>query len=232
MAAFGLDNWAADLSLRINDDLEVRGFVSTQGVANFSGIQYASIHRRFQAADLEHLAAKSGVIHATKYGPRCPQGLYDLFARMLLIANAAALPVLGPDDLHRIVSHMVERLGEDQYSSELDCLHLNVCCHPSVLNQPSSTKLPVLVYIHGGAFSFGDGTTEFSKEVVSTTYTLTDTHSNRQQPFGAAITFLRNRFRRGHLQLPSWRIRVLDLRRAPSRGCRRRQYTSLQCRTR
>ncbi|XP_052862415.1 esterase-5B-like [Anopheles cruzii] len=43
--------------------------------------------------------------------------------------------------------------GADKFSGEEDCLHANV--YTTTLDQ--SAKLPTLVYIHGGAFMFGDG---------------------------------------------------------------------------
>lgn len=61
------------------------------------------------------------------------------------------------------MAHMVERLGMEQRESEYDCLHVNVYSPASTV---ASSKLPVFVYIHGGALAFGafgDNTTEFGK---------------------------------------------------------------------
>lgn len=39
--------------------------------------------------------------------------------------------------------------------SDLDCLNLNICVPRSVGLPTATRKLPVLVYVHGGAFLFG-----------------------------------------------------------------------------
>lgn len=116
--------------------LQVQGFVKKETqVANYLGLQYATIPARFRQSQPVHHSSLTGVLDATLYGPRCPQ-------------------VDRPGD-----SPLFEgvRRSSEYPTDEFGCLRLNVYTPPA----PAHELLPVLVWIHGGGFVFGDGNSEF-----------------------------------------------------------------------
>lgn len=142
-----LDNYAPSCRLQVPGGPAVNGFLSTQGVANFLNVPYATIPARFRTARRLDLAALQGELDATKYGPRCPQPF---------------------DPIHILMTHMFEQLSMEQYTEEFSCLDVNIYAPPSVLpGQPGHSAasapapIPVFAWIHGGAFRAGDNTTEF-----------------------------------------------------------------------
>lgn len=131
------------ISLRVNlDSTKIHGHIGPEGAANFLGLQYATIPQRFRKAQLLPLETRGNDIDGTQYGPRCPQ----------------------PPNLNvALRSHLYDGLRYPSSStlptSELDCLNLNVYCPaPATI---SSQQLPVVVWIHGGGFIFGDGGSEY-----------------------------------------------------------------------
>ncbi|KAH0843168.1 carboxylesterase [Fonsecaea pedrosoi] len=125
-----------DVSVQIGN-LQVQGLINkTQKVANYLGIQYATIPARFRQSKLVDLSERSGVLDATQYGPRCPQ----------ITANR-------PE-----TAHLYEgvRRSYEYPMDEFGCLRLNI-----YVPKGSHGPLPVLVWIHGGGFVFGDGNSEF-----------------------------------------------------------------------
>ncbi|KIV78793.1 hypothetical protein PV11_06403 [Exophiala sideris] len=117
--------------------LEVRGFVNNATkVSNYLGIQYATIPARFrQAQPIDH-SSLTGVVDATKYGPMCPQ---------------AVRPGRGELPLFQGLTQAEDSMDE------FACLRLNVYTPTAQHSSP----LPVLAWIHGGGFVFGDGGREF-----------------------------------------------------------------------
>jgi carboxylesterase type B len=117
--------------------VKVQGFVNpaTQ-VANYLGIQYATIPARYRQAKAIDLAQLDGILDATRYGPRCPQ-----------------LPITRDNR-----AHLYEGIPDSsEYPlDELGCLRLNI-----YVPQGASGPLPVVVWIHGGGFVFGDGNSEY-----------------------------------------------------------------------
>lgn len=107
---------------------------SSTAVANFLNIPYARIPARFRQSVLINPRQECGTIDATKYGPRCPQ------------------PV---DVLHDATKHLYPRMGTFNRQSEFECLNLNIYTPLYAIN--TKQNLPVLVWIHGGAFTYGDG---------------------------------------------------------------------------
>ncbi|PYI08331.1 alpha/beta-hydrolase [Aspergillus sclerotiicarbonarius CBS 121057] len=134
-----LNNHASNLSFNLGT-LALDGFLSTHGVVNLLNIPYATISARFKPASLVDPSFLQGRRDACHYGPQCPQ-LYD--------------------KLHCLMAHMFEELSVSHHSHELDCLHLNVYAPPSALSPPNPSKMPVLVWIHGGSFNTGNNATEF-----------------------------------------------------------------------
>ncbi|KAJ9621817.1 hypothetical protein H2204_011733 [Knufia peltigerae] len=116
-------------------DLEVKGFVNERTqVSNYLGIQYATIPARFrQSKPIDH-PNQTGALDATRYGPRCPQNP-------------------RPKDLPLYKGVQKVEVPDDEFG----CLRLNVFTPTA----PQSKSLPVLVWIHGGGFVFGDGGWEF-----------------------------------------------------------------------
>ncbi|CVK96624.1 related to carboxylesterase [Fusarium mangiferae] len=103
------------------------------GIAQFRGIPYGYIPRRFEEA--KKLDQLPGHLDCTKFGPRCPQIQADV-GHLLRIPPHHKLPV-EPED-------------------EFECTNLDVTL-PKLDSLSSLDKLPVLVWIHGGsqAVSFG-----------------------------------------------------------------------------
>ncbi|RFU30422.1 hypothetical protein B7463_g5903, partial [Scytalidium lignicola] len=103
-------------------------------VASFLNIPYARIPARFRQSIPIDPRKESGSIDATKYGTRCPQ------------------PV---DVLHDATKHLYPRMGTLDRQSEFECLNLNIYAPLDAIE--GEKRLPVLVWIHGGAFTYGDG---------------------------------------------------------------------------
>lgn len=80
-----------DISVRINEKAEFKGFMSALGVAHFLGVQFARIPARFRQAQLIHPESHCGTVEATDYGPICPQAPDNLRGiRQHLFAGAPA----------------------------------------------------------------------------------------------------------------------------------------------
>lgn len=131
-------------TLRINE-LVINGFVSQDSlVANFRNIQYARIPGRWHEAVPVDITKEKGVLDATQWGPRPPQPI---------------------DVLHDATRHLYPRMSTFDRQSEFECLNLNIYTPLSALGK-GGRGLPVLVWIHGGAFVYGDGGCEFGKIIV------------------------------------------------------------------
>jgi carboxylesterase type B len=120
--------------------LNIKGSLSPLGVAKYLGVTYATFPERFRQAKLQLLETESGTLDATNYGPRCPQ---------------------PADVLRGERSHLYEGVQPSSNipTSEYECLKLNIYTLPQLSNK----KLPVLVWIHGGGWTHGDGNSEFGK---------------------------------------------------------------------
>jgi para-nitrobenzyl esterase len=106
----------------------------------FRGIPYAHVTKRFCQAESVSLESLAPELLATEWGPRCPQASNAGRARRSYL-------YAGID-----ASDQIEQ-------SEFKCLNLNVYA-PSDGNGP---LLPVVVWIHGGGFVFGDAGPEYGK---------------------------------------------------------------------
>ncbi|PMD47800.1 alpha/beta-hydrolase [Hyaloscypha variabilis F] len=97
-----------------------------EGIACFRGVPYASLDKRWTHSQTKH--SLESPFDATNYGPRCPQG-----EGQVLVTGGVNDPVPGDD--------------------EFKCLNLNVAVPQEALKE--RTALPVMVWIHGGAFNYG-----------------------------------------------------------------------------
>lgn len=130
-------------------DLTVNGFINeSTGVANFLNIQFARIPARFAQAELINPQNEVGTVDATSYGPRCPQP-YDKF--------------------HERTAYLYEEMSTDCPQSEFQCLNLNIYTPPR--QSDSTRKIPVVVWIHGGAYTYGDNGCEYGAlgEIICST---------------------------------------------------------------
>ena len=118
----------------------VHGKISALGVANFLGIPFARVIQRFRPAQKVNLESLGSSIDATSFGPRCPQHWNH-----------------GPSRR----AHLYEGVStsSNHPSSEADCLNLNMYVPNEGIS--ANSKLPVLVWIHGGGWVFGDGGQEY-----------------------------------------------------------------------
>ncbi|KAL4073622.1 Alpha/Beta hydrolase protein [Scleroderma citrinum] len=106
--------------------------ISTSDVQinQFRGIKYASVPARFRQSKI--CTSYPPVVEAHKYGPICPQSSHKTVEDELI--------GLSDRDLPR------QYLSQDEF----ECLNLNITC-PA--NQNSESRLPVMVWIHGGGNS-------------------------------------------------------------------------------
>lgn len=108
------------------------------------GIPYGSIPYRWAAPRKATLPWRE-VRDCTKFGPQCPQAKDVLF-------DIDDLPVFG-------------RVGKDSFAvqgdsdDEFSCLNLNIFAPLDIVRdgKPSVKKLPVFVWVHGGAYWTGSG---------------------------------------------------------------------------
>ncbi|KAH7418100.1 Alpha/Beta hydrolase protein [Cadophora sp. MPI-SDFR-AT-0126] len=101
-------------------------------LALFRGIPYATVSKRWTQSQIQD--SITSPFDATKFGPRCPQPPH-----VSLITATAKVPDLEED--------------------EFACLNLNISVPLDALPKPmignSKSLLPVMVWIHGGAFKNG-----------------------------------------------------------------------------
>ncbi|KAF8893671.1 carotenoid ester lipase precursor [Gymnopilus junonius] len=119
------------------DSATVTG-VTSGLVSKFLGIPYAVPPERFRAA--QAVPPYKGNVDATKYGFLCPQ-------------QQIAIPQTGLEAITNIISTKPE-LRDAPGTENEDCLTINII-KPSVPSL-SNHKLPVVVWIHGGAYQVGD----------------------------------------------------------------------------
>jgi hypothetical protein len=123
----------------------VHGLTSPLGVAKFLGIPFARVTQRFRPAQRVHLASIGPDVNATSFGPRCPQSWNHGPQSRIHLYQGVSLSSSGP-------------------VSEAECLNLNVYTPTQGLSDKS--KLPVLVWIHGGGWVFGDGGSEYGESTT------------------------------------------------------------------
>lgn len=110
----------------------VIGVVENNDIANFRGIPYASVEKRWTHSQTKHTLPQN--FDATTFGPRCVQKKGHV-----LVTGGESDPTPGDD--------------------EFKCLNLNVAVPKSALpqiyqNPETNTLLPVMVWIHGYVIPF------------------------------------------------------------------------------
>ncbi|KAF5585051.1 para-nitrobenzyl esterase [Fusarium pseudoanthophilum] len=108
--------------------------LADQGVVQYLGIQYATLAHRFAGAELK--TDYGGKIDATRRGP------------------TVVRPPLACDIEFGFIQKALEK-PDDRPMSDLDGLTLDITVPEAALIE-SDARLPVLVFIHGGAFIIGD----------------------------------------------------------------------------
>lgn len=110
---------------------------STDNVAEFRGVPYASIPARWRRSIKLDKLPSSTEFDATQYGPMATQRR---------VGETPEFNVFGP--------HYAAIQEEDKkrVMSELDCLNLNIVAPKDAIG--SNKKLPVLLWIHGIVFGF------------------------------------------------------------------------------
>src|SRR6202035_4070429 len=108
-------------------------------VVEFRGIPFGKIPGRFQPSELH--PPLSAAHDGSKYGPMCPS------MRIETILGDAILDLVGP--------------APNQEQDEFKCLNLNIAAPKEVIGG-AGKKLPVLVWVHGGAFVFGANTDRYA----------------------------------------------------------------------
>lgn len=123
----------------------VRGLTSRSGdVDMFLGIPFARVVQRFRPAQPVSLASLGPEVDATVFGPRCPQSWNH-----------------GPQRRKHLYEGIP--LSSNHPVSESDCLNLNVYAPAQGKGGVDRSSLPVLVWIHGGGWVFGDGGSEYGE---------------------------------------------------------------------
>ncbi|KAK6375889.1 hypothetical protein LTS17_007711 [Exophiala oligosperma] len=125
--------------IRVNG-LRVKGVSSSHGVSRFLGIPYARVVQRFHPAQSVDLASLGSEFDAIRFAPRCPQSWNH-----------------GPQRRKHLYQGIP--LSSSDPVSEVNCLNLNVYTPEQAAS--NNQKLPVLVWIHGGGWVFGDGGSEY-----------------------------------------------------------------------
>lgn len=123
----------------------VDGFITAANVAHFLGIPFGRVKKRFRVAEGVKLSSLGPSVDARKWGPRCPQSRNHGRERRGYLYES-----------NPVWSAVTE--------SETDCLNLNIFAPKDALN--SNAGLPVMVWIHGGGWVFGDGGPDYGKSTA------------------------------------------------------------------
>ncbi|KAJ5631955.1 hypothetical protein N7490_008294 [Penicillium lividum] len=107
----------------------IRGLTS-ESTNQFLGLQYATLDGKFEKAQLK--GGSDGVTDATRLGPSAPSPSFGFDMESSHIQRALKKP--------------------DLTQSDTECLNLNITLPNGT---SSSSKLPVIVFLHGGGFAIG-----------------------------------------------------------------------------
>lgn len=155
------------------ENLTVKGYIhQPTNVANYLGIPYARVPARFRQAVLLDPREQSGDLDATKYAPSCPQ----------------------PGDPPRgMRHHLYAQLDHDvpagpPPSNVAESAHLTLNIYAPAGQHLPNTRLPVVVWIHGGGWNVGDGNAEFGEsKYLHTVGVMAVTHDVRREIPGSTF---------------------------------------------
>lgn len=127
-----------------------------KGILKCLNIKYASIPYRWAAPRAESLDWP-GTRDCTTFGPGCPQTSLPLF-------DVDGIPMFGRPGQNSLAIRA-------DHEDEFECLNLNVYTPARKANDGTATvergKLPVLVWVHGGAYQVGSGSVDAYGEFLT-----------------------------------------------------------------
>jgi carboxylesterase type B len=141
---------------------DINGISRGSEVVQFRGIRYASIPGRFRQSVLR-TSLPQEPFDAIEPGPTCPHSQVGVFPQFWS-------GPLAPDGIQLSVSP----------ADEFECLNLNITTTRSAIEE--NKKLPVLVFIHGGAFKVGSSSIQVSGREVYDGLRLVEASAALGQP--------------------------------------------------
>ncbi|KAL8689088.1 MAG: hypothetical protein Q9218_005157 [Villophora microphyllina] len=135
----------------------LRGVELKNRLIQFRSLPYGTIHQRFARSQLlDHLFRQHGeeIYDATKIGPSSVQP----FGAAQMDADSNQLPA--------------DIIKDDQPQSE-DCLRVTITAPADTLNK-SGTRIPVLVFLHGGAFFLNSGERPYYSPITFLNHALSE----------------------------------------------------------
>ncbi|KAK0390698.1 hypothetical protein NLU13_0201 [Sarocladium strictum] len=138
------------------------GFARDEDVVQFRGIPFASVPGRFRQSVLRAEKLPSQPFDARQSGPVCPQ------LKLPFPPYWTAPPPEGYPEL--------KEPGQDEF----DCLNLNITAPRKALE--SGNTVPVLVFIHGGAFMGGSQSIQLAGREIYDATNLVRAGLAREQP--------------------------------------------------
>lgn len=142
---------------------DILGLARGSDIVQFRGIPFASIAARFRQAHLLE-SLPQNPFDARKPGPYCPQPVlpFPPYWEGDITADCPELPAPCQD--------------------ELNCLNLSITVPRHVLDNSSTERLPVLFFIHGGAFVGGSQSIQVTGREIYDGTNLVRAAMARNQP--------------------------------------------------
>ncbi|KAN0075057.1 Alpha/Beta hydrolase fold [Elaphomyces granulatus] len=148
----------ASITVSLSPSETVVGSSSVKGggVESFRGIPYAQPPvGQLRLKPPRKITSPLGIINGTKVAPTCPQ--------------FTGIPPVFNDTFTQLITGALATLFGVPLPASEDCLTLNVFRPPGT---KEGAKLPVMFWIHGGAFEIGSGTQYDGSYLVTTSVAL------------------------------------------------------------